>query len=93
MPNGVLHNDEFFGEQVVYYNEMVARATIQRATPEAMNLELEFEYQGCADEGLCYPPQTVYLLQSYRRPKRSPTCRAFVLLQARWYRSRTASPN
>jgi thiol:disulfide interchange protein DsbD len=61
MPNGVLHNDEFFGEQVVYYNDMVARATIQRATPEAMNLEVEFEYQGCADEGLCYMPQTVVL--------------------------------
>ena len=40
---------------------MVARATIQRATPEAMNLEVEFEYQGCADEGLCYMPQTVVL--------------------------------
>ena len=61
MPNGVLHTDEFFGEQVVYYNDMVARATIQRATPEAMNLEIEFEYQGCADEGLCYMPQTVLL--------------------------------
>ena len=61
MPNGVLHTDEFFGEQIVYYNDMVARATIQRATPEAMNLEVEFEYQGCADEGLCYMPQTVLL--------------------------------
>ncbi len=61
MPDGVVHNDEFFGEQVVYYNEMVSRATIQRATPEAMTLDLEFTYQGCADAGLCYPPQTVIL--------------------------------
>ena len=61
MPDGVIHNDEFFGEQVVYYNEMVARATIQRATPDAMTLDLEFEYQGCADAGLCYPPQKVVL--------------------------------
>jgi thiol:disulfide interchange protein DsbD len=61
MPEGVLHTDEFFGEQVVYYNEMVSRATIQRATPDPMTLEIEFEYQGCADEGLCYMPQTVVL--------------------------------
>lgn len=61
MPEGVIHNDEFFGEQVVYYDEMVTRATIQRATPEAMALSLEFEYQGCADAGLCYPPQKVVL--------------------------------
>ena len=59
--NGVIHNDEFFGEQVVYYDEMVTRVTIQRATPEAMTLDLEFEYQGCADAGLCYPPQKIVL--------------------------------
>ncbi|MGI9271517.1 MAG: protein-disulfide reductase DsbD [Woeseiaceae bacterium] len=61
MPEGTLHNDEFFGEQVVYYDEAVGRLTIQRATPEAMDLELEVSYQGCADAGLCYLPQTVVL--------------------------------
>ncbi len=61
MPEGIEHEDEFFGKTVVYYNEVVSRLTIARATPEAMNLELEFEYQGCADAGLCYLPQTVVL--------------------------------
>jgi thiol:disulfide interchange protein DsbD len=61
MPEGISHYDDFFGESIVYYNEVVSRLTIARATPEAMNLELEFEYQGCADEGLCYLPQTVVL--------------------------------
>lgn len=61
MPEGKLHTDEFFGEQVVYYDEMVSRATVQRATADAMTLEIELEYQGCADEGLCYMPQTVVL--------------------------------
>jgi thiol:disulfide interchange protein DsbD len=27
-----------------------------RATPEAMELDLEIKYQGCADDGICYPP-------------------------------------
>lgn len=60
-PEGVVHFDEFFGEQVVYYDEAISRVTIQRATPEAMTLDLEFTYQGCADAGLCYPPQTIVL--------------------------------
>ena len=61
MPEGIEHEDEFFGKTVVYYDEVVSRLTIARATPEAMNLELELEYQGCADAGLCYLPQTVVL--------------------------------
>ena len=61
MPEGISHYDDFFGESIVYYNEVVSRLTIARATPEAMHLELEFEYQGCADAGLCYLPQRVVL--------------------------------
>ena len=58
LPKGKLKTDEFFGEQEVYYDEVVGRVTIQRATPEAMDLELEVGYQGCADGGLCYLPLT-----------------------------------
>lgn len=61
LPPGTLHHDEFFGETVVYYDEVVGRLTIARATPEAMDLDLELDYQGCADAGLCYQPQTVAL--------------------------------
>jgi len=53
--------DEFFGESEVYYDEVVGRLTIARATPEAMQLDLELSYQGCADGGLCYLPQTTVL--------------------------------
>ena len=57
-PKGKMKTDEFFGEQEVYYDEVVGRVTIQRATPQAMDLELELGYQGCADAGLCYVPLT-----------------------------------
>ena len=51
--------DEFFGESEVYYNEVIGRLSIARATPEAMDLELEIGYQGCADgRTSCYLPQT-----------------------------------
>ncbi len=58
LPKGIIHTDEFFGEQEVYYDEVMARLSIARATPEAMDLELEVNYQGCADDGLCYVPLT-----------------------------------
>jgi len=58
LPKGKLKYDEFFGESEVYYDEVIGRLAIARATPEAMDLELEVGYQGCADGGLCYLPQT-----------------------------------
>ena len=58
LPKGKAKFDEFFGESEVYYDEVIGRLAIARATPEAMELELEIGYQGCADGGLCYLPQT-----------------------------------
>ncbi len=58
LPEGKHKYDEFFGESEVYYDEVVGRLAVARATPEAMDLQLEVGYQGCADGGLCYLPQT-----------------------------------
>ncbi len=58
LPKGKMKTDEFFGEQEVYLDSFLAELAIARATPEAMKLELEFGYQGCAEGGLCYLPQT-----------------------------------
>lgn len=53
LPAGTLKTDEFFGESEVYHNalEVLVRA------PDAQALKLG--WQGCADAGLCYPPQTL----------------------------------
>lgn len=64
LPRGKTKVDEFFGESEVYYNEVIGRLTIARATPEAMDLDLEVNYQGCADGGLCYLPQSTVLTVS-----------------------------
>jgi thiol:disulfide interchange protein DsbD len=58
LPKGKLKFDEFFGESEVYVEDVFARLPLARATPEAMELELEVTYQGCAEGGLCYPPTT-----------------------------------
>ncbi len=59
-PKGKMKADEWLGEgdQEVYYDEVIGRVAIARATPDAMELELEVRYQGCAEAGLCYLPQT-----------------------------------
>ncbi|MDH3363440.1 MAG: protein-disulfide reductase DsbD, partial [Gammaproteobacteria bacterium] len=58
LPEGKMKVDEYFGEMEVYFDSILARLAIARATPEAMDLELELNYQGCAEGGLCYMPQT-----------------------------------
>lgn len=55
LPEGKLHFDEYFGEQVVYYGELVANVPIA-ATPGTSELAFDVAYMGCADAGLCYPP-------------------------------------
>ena len=58
LPKGKLKYDEFFGESEVYFDDVFATLPLARATPEAMDLELEVNFQGCAEGGLCYPPTT-----------------------------------
>ncbi|HEV8019597.1 MAG TPA: protein-disulfide reductase DsbD [Steroidobacteraceae bacterium] len=57
-PPGQVKNDEYFGRQEVYHHELVASVPVARASGDALDLPLEVTYQGCADAGLCYPPQT-----------------------------------
>jgi thiol:disulfide interchange protein DsbD len=56
-PEGKLHVDEYFGEQVVYYGQAVVTVPVA-AAPGTRELALDVSYMGCADAGLCYPPTT-----------------------------------
>ncbi len=62
LPEGKHKTDEWLGEQQVYYDEMSGKVAIARATPEAMDLEIEIGYQGCKVDGICYVPVTRTLL-------------------------------
>ncbi len=54
LPPGIAHRDEFFGDVEVYYGQVEARVAMVTA---AQPLTLFIEYQGCSEQGLCYPPQ------------------------------------
>jgi thiol:disulfide interchange protein DsbD len=56
-PDGTLHVDEYFGEQVVYYGQAIVTVPVS-AAPGTRELALDVSYMGCADAGLCYPPTT-----------------------------------
>ena len=56
-PAGEIHSDEFFGEQVIFRGNVSVRVPVRAVTTTAPDIELELRSQGCADFGLCYPPQ------------------------------------
>ena len=57
LPTGDRHRDEFFGDVETYRQQLVG---VVRGTPaaDATGVALTVKYQGCADAGVCYPPQT-----------------------------------
>ncbi|MEN9704468.1 MAG: hypothetical protein RLZZ393_347 [Pseudomonadota bacterium] len=58
LPEGETKTDDYFGTQQVYHHDFVARLPVMRAGREAMTVPVKLTWQGCADAGLCYPPQT-----------------------------------
>ncbi|MDH3418388.1 MAG: protein-disulfide reductase DsbD [Gammaproteobacteria bacterium] len=55
-PDGEVHEDEFFGVVETYRHRLDIPIPFQRTT-DASELNLLLTVQGCADIGLCYPPQ------------------------------------
>lgn len=58
LPAGEMKTDPYFGDMEVYHNDVFATLPLARATPESLELELQVNYQGCADGGICYMPVT-----------------------------------
>jgi thiol:disulfide interchange protein DsbD len=57
LPPGQMKDDEFFGRVETYRKEVVVRLTLDRPAA-GERVTLNAESQGCADVGVCYPPQT-----------------------------------
>jgi thiol:disulfide interchange protein DsbD len=55
IPDGLAKTDEFFGDVEVYYGALDASVELAESVEL---IELSVTYQGCADAGLCYPPET-----------------------------------
>lgn len=55
LPEGLSHKDEFFGEVAIFKQQLNLQVPLQQA---AANASLSVTYQGCAEAGFCYPPET-----------------------------------
>jgi thiol:disulfide interchange protein DsbD len=56
LPPGKVKEDEFFGKVETYRNQVVVRLPLPAAAP-GRAVTVVAESQGCADLGVCYPPQ------------------------------------
>jgi thioredoxin:protein disulfide reductase len=56
-PAGKVKNDEFFGKVEIYHGNIKIRLPIAGGQPGAGSIKLKTVYQGCAEAGICYPPQ------------------------------------
>lgn len=55
LPKGIEHEDEFFGVQQIYTEQLNFTVHIKEAAEGAT---FTVRYQGCAKKGLCYPPES-----------------------------------
>lgn len=60
LPVGMNYHDEFFGDVVIYRDQVTITYELAAATADQ---PFVISYQGCADAGLCYPPteKVIYL--------------------------------
>ncbi len=56
-PKGKEKDDENFGKVEVFYKNVAIRLPVERNASGELPLKLNVTSQGCADAGVCYPPQ------------------------------------
>jgi len=72
LPPGKEKQDENFGRVEVYYKAVQFRVAVERNNSGPLPLSLDLVSQGCADAGICYPPQTQTVLLNLPDPDSTP---------------------
>ncbi|WP_295005190.1 protein-disulfide reductase DsbD [uncultured Dechloromonas sp.] len=75
-PKGKEKEDDTFGKVEVYYKSVAIRVPVERAASGVLTLDLKVTAQGCADAGVCYPPQTQPLSVTLPDPASTPSAAA-----------------
>ena len=66
LPSSDTKNDEFFGLMEVYHEQVNISIPILSEASASEKFVLAFEYQGCVEDRICYPPITKYLKVNLR---------------------------
>ncbi|KJZ14450.1 hypothetical protein TW85_08935 [Marinomonas sp. S3726] len=73
---GLDKTDPYFGDVIVYRDKFKATLVYDENLPAGTLIKTQVKYQGCADKGLCYPPQSlpieVTVTNSQATPSISP---------------------
>lgn len=56
LPEAQIKHDEFFGDVAIYRGEVTTEVPIQRMQGSGETVLLKARVQGCADQGICFPP-------------------------------------
>ena len=67
LPPGEAKTDEFLGDVNVFYDSVVFEVPLTGEAPSGP-FSLNLTFQGCADAGLCYPPETLELQAAQGSP-------------------------
>ena len=65
LPAGRVKVDPFLGSQEIYQQQVQAIVPYTRTDAGAHPLQIKVTYQGCAEAGLCYPPNTKVLYPTH----------------------------
>jgi len=76
IPKGKEKDDENFGKVEVYYKTVAIRVPVERISSGVLPLKLNVTSQGCADAGVCYPPQTQAVSLELPDPASTPSLAA-----------------
>ena len=58
LPEGPVKDDPLFGEVQAWSGDVVVDLRLAEGVPGSGEISLVANYQGCAEKGVCYPPQT-----------------------------------
>jgi thiol:disulfide interchange protein DsbD len=58
LPAGVVKDDPEFGPVEVFFGQIEVPVRFNRPAGEALDIELQADFQGCRDGDICYPPMS-----------------------------------
>ncbi|MCP4875002.1 MAG: protein-disulfide reductase DsbD [Gammaproteobacteria bacterium] len=61
VPRGKKKNDEFLGPTEVIYDQVNVSIPLLSVANASNQITLSYQYQGCVEDRICYPPVTKYL--------------------------------
>ncbi len=82
MPDGKKKTDEFFGEVETYKGRIEVKIPFSVQNNQLAEFEIKTKSQGCAEMGICYPPQTQNASFPLAATSNSAASAAFPLIQS-----------